>query len=141
MHGVLTLLMTSCISLDSYTFHFSNLYYVASPYSYLFKCERATGSRLAAEIIIDNATSRVYHFTFLYPVREPRTNIRRFYSHQIWKMDPNDLTSPNAVAQNLHRVSGVLQDMKDRDNATKNFLAVPMSPGIPPAAFGAGGKM
>lgn len=56
-------------------------------------------------------------------------------------MDSNDLTSPNVVAQNLHRVSGVLQDMKDRHNATKKFLAVPTSPGIPPAAFGAGGKM
>jgi len=54
-------------------------------------------------------------------------------------MDPRYLTSSNIVGQNLHRVSGVLQDMKD--NATRKSLAVPMSPGIPPAAFGAGGKM
>jgi hypothetical protein len=55
-----------------------------------------------------------------------------------------DIFSPSVVTpHNLCRVSGALQDMKDRNIAMRNEqdLAVPQSPGIPPAAFGAGGKM
>ncbi len=133
----------------------SIMYYVAS-YSkpYLFrqsfvKCERVLWNLLSRLLEVSKNISVpalspervVYHTSrsSKYPVRESRTDIRRFHSHQIWKMDPRYLTSSNIVGQNLHRVSGVLQDMKD--NATRKSLAVPMSPGIPPAAFGAGGKM
>jgi hypothetical protein len=52
--------------------------------------------------------------------------------------DPNFLSASNIISQNLNRVTGVLQDMKECDIAA---LAVPRSPGIPPAAFGAGGRM
>ena len=55
--------------------------------------------------------------------------------------DPNLLSSPSVVSQNLKQVSGALQDMKDRATGIKHALAVPLSPDIPPAAFGAGGKM
>lgn len=47
----------------------------------------------------------------------------------------------SVTSQNLSRVSGALQQMKDLDKVIKHSLAVPHSPGIPPAAFGAGGKM
>lgn len=39
------------------------------------------------------------------------------------------------LSQDLHLVSGVLQDMKDSGTLQ------PSSPGIPPVAFGAGGPM
>jgi len=52
-----------------------------------------------------------------------------------------DNFSGSDTSQNLSRVSGALQEMKDRDKIIKHSLAVPHSPGIPPAAFGAGGKM
>jgi len=52
-----------------------------------------------------------------------------------------DCLSGSVVSQNLNKVSGALQEMKDRNTAMKHSLAVPPSPGIPPAVFGAGGKM
>lgn len=39
------------------------------------------------------------------------------------------------ITEDLTRVAGVLQDMQDAGELQ------PMSPGIPPAAFGAGGPM
>ena len=53
-------------------------------------------------------------------------------------MDPS---SSVITSHNLCRLSGALQDMKDRDIRKDQDLAAPHSPGIPPAAFGAGGKM
>jgi len=47
----------------------------------------------------------------------------------------NRLEVPGQVSQDLKRVSGVLQDMQD------SGMLQPFSPGIPPAAFGAGGPM
>jgi len=49
---------------------------------------------------------------------------------------PNQLSVPALkVSQNLVLVSGVLQDMKDSE------MLEPVSPGVPPLAFGAGGPM
>ena len=62
---------------------------------------------------------------------------------------------PDAQTQeNLEKVSGALQEMKDEDLAALSAAAggfqdalpavvvnAPMSPGIPPVAFGAGGPM
>ena len=61
-------------------------------------------------------------------------------STQSGMADP-ELLSPSSVSLNLSQVSGALQDMKDRATNIKHALAVPPSPGIPPAVFGAGGKM
>ncbi|CAA7268194.1 unnamed protein product [Cyclocybe aegerita] len=52
--------------------------------------------------------------------------------------DPSHLTVPGTkVAQDLKLVAGVLQDMQDSGQLPLD----PMSPGIPPAVFGAGGPM
>jgi 6-phosphofructo-2-kinase/fructose-2,6-biphosphatase 2 len=49
---------------------------------------------------------------------------------------PNQHSVPALkISQDLLLVSGVLQDMKDY------MMLQPASPGIPPAAFGAGGSM
>lgn len=57
-------------------------------------------------------------------------------------MANNESLSPsNIISANLDRVSGVLQDMQGRGNAASNAQGAPLSPGIPPAVFGAGGTM
>lgn len=55
--------------------------------------------------------------------------------------DSNSLSTPGVIVENLKRVSGALQDVMDRDAALKKAFTIPPSPGIPPAVFGAGGKM
>jgi hypothetical protein len=55
--------------------------------------------------------------------------------------------SDSQTQENLERVSGALQEMKDEDLAADVdglpvvVVNAPMSPGIPPVAFGAGGPM
>lgn len=50
------------------------------------------------------------------------------------------LPKPNReLQQDLHRVSGVLQDMADAEEF--DVKLTPASPGVPPAAFGAGGPL
>ena len=55
--------------------------------------------------------------------------------------DNGNLTASNIVSANLDRVSGALQGMQSQDDAARNAQGAPLSPGIPPAAFGAGGTM
>jgi hypothetical protein len=53
-------------------------------------------------------------------------------------MDDSEFLSASSVSQKLSLVSGALQDMKNRRD---HALEVPQSPGVPPAVFGAGGRM
>ena len=66
-----------------------------------------------------------------------RTHLRHVHSY-LPKYDimvlPNKFSAPALkVSQDLTLVSGVLQDMKN--------AGIPLSPEIPPVAFGAGGPM
>ncbi len=68
-------------------------------------------------------------FLIFYPPSQPLNSI------QIAKPNSSPTAPTLRISDNLTRVAGVLQDMQAAGELQ------PMSPGIPPAVFGAGGPM